>query len=267
MIFWRALRRFLRGDGMVFAGYLAFLTLLGTLPALAILFWLSQQSILIRSADGALREFLYGNLFPSAAQQVIEVVERLRANARGLGQTGVILVFADLAVKALTINTAIDRIWGAARRNAWHHLRGVLLVLVLVPFVVGAVAWALQFSEHFTVRLLPALAGVAHYLFDPLQIGVPLVLGLALLYRWVPVNVRDWRSPFTVALCVTLLLVAARFVIGQYLAHAQQLKSLYGAFIAIPLLLITVFVIWALVLYGGALVAEGFGGRARAASR
>jgi uncharacterized BrkB/YihY/UPF0761 family membrane protein len=39
----------------------------------------------------------------------------------------------------------------------------------------------------------------------------------------------------------------------------QQLKSLYGAFIAFPVLIVTLFVIWALVLYGAALVAEGFG--------
>ena len=61
-----------------------------------------------------------------------------------------------------------------------------------------------------------------------------------------------------VAFCVTLLVVGARFLIGHYLAQAQQLKSLYGAFIAFPLLMITIFVIWALgMVYGAALVAEG----------
>lgn len=263
MTFWHAFRRYFRGDGLVFSGYLAFLTLLGILPALGILFWLSQQSVVIRSADAALRDFLYTNLFPDAARQVIGVVDKLRANARGLGQTGVIIVAGDLVLKALTLNAAVDRIWGPARRSPWAYVRGVLAMLVAVPLFVGALAWLLQFLEHFFVRLMPTAERYTHLVFDPVQIGAPLVLGLTLLYRFVPVKVHTWRSPFIVAMCVTLLVVGARFVIGHYLAQAQQLKSLYGAFIAFPLLMITLFVIWALVLYGAALVAEGFGSRWR----
>jgi len=263
MTLWHALRRYFKGDGLVFSGYLAFLTLLGILPALAILFWLSQQSVLIRSADGALRDFLYSNLFPDAARQVMGVVDKLRANARGLGQTGVIIVAADLVLKALTLNAAVDRIWGPARRSIWGYVRGVLAVLVALPLFVGALAWLLQFLELFVVRLIPGAERFTHFVFDPIQIGAPLVLGLTLLYRWVPVKVHTWRSPVIVAFCVTLLVVGARFLIGHYLAQAQQLKSLYGAFIAFPLLMITIFVIWALVLYGAALVAEGFGSQWR----
>ena len=66
---------------------------------------------------------------------------------------------------------------------------------------------------------------------------------------------------------VTVLIVVARYLITHYFAQLQQLKSLYGAFIAFPVLMVTVFVIWALVLYGAALVAEGFGGKLRWLSR
>ena len=59
-----------RGDGLVFSGIWRSHPA-GILPALAILFWLSQQSVLIRSADGALRDFLYSNLFPDAARRVM----------------------------------------------------------------------------------------------------------------------------------------------------------------------------------------------------
>lgn len=259
MTLWRALRRYLKGDGLVFSGYMAFLTLLGTLPALAVLFWLSQQSVVIRSADAALRDFLYSNLFPDAAKQVVGVIDKLRANARGLGQTGVIIVAADLVLKALTLNAAVDRIWGPARRSIWGYVRGVMAVLIALPLVVGALAWLLQFLESFCIHLVPSAKSMLNHIFDPVQIAAPLVLGLTLVYRWVPVKVHTWRSPLLAAVCVTALVVAARFVIGHYLAQAQQLKSLYGAFVAFPLLMITVFVIWALVLYGAALVAEGFG--------
>ena len=72
---------------------------------------------------------------PGAARQVMAVVDKLRANARGLGQTGVIIVAADLVLKALTLNAAVDRIWGrhgetsghtyAASSRCWSRCRSV----------------------------------------------------------------------------------------------------------------------------------------------
>ncbi|HPG63421.1 MAG TPA: hypothetical protein PK586_15530, partial [Casimicrobium sp.] len=92
MTLWRALRRFIKGDGFIFSGYLAFLSLLALLPVLGVLFWLSQQSGIIKAADAAFRDFLFTNLFPETAKQVVAVVDKLRANARGLGQTGVVII-------------------------------------------------------------------------------------------------------------------------------------------------------------------------------
>ena len=76
-------------------------------------------------------------------------------------------------------------------------------------------------------------------------------------------TMQPWASPLASAFLVTLLIEIARYVIVNYFAQIQQLKSLYGAFIAFPVLMVTLFVLWALVLYGAALVAEGFGSKLR----
>jgi len=259
MSLWRALRRFLRGDGLVFAGYLAFLSLLALLPVLGVLFWLSQQSTIIRTADAAFRDFLFTNLFPDAAKQVVAVVDKLRANARGLGQAGVAIIAADLLLKTVALNTAMDRIWGSSRRNLLGFVRGSLVVLLIVPAVVGALFWLVRFIEKFLLALMPSFHEAIQIVFDPIEIGVPLIAALTLIYRWVPARINLWKAPLASAALVTVLIEIARYLIAHYFAQLQQLKSLYGAFIAFPVLMVTTFVIWALVLYGGALVAEGFG--------
>ena len=263
MTLWRALRRFLKGDGMIYAGYLAFLTLLALLPALGVLFWLSQQSTLIRTADGAFRDFLFTNLFPDTAKQVVAVVDKLRANARGLGITGVAIIAGDLLLKALALNAAVDRIWGAAKRSIWGFVRGAFIVLMLVPVAMGTLFWLIRVVEKFLVNALPTLRIPIETIFDPIEIGVPLIAALTLIYRWVPARLNAWASPLASALLVTALIEVARYVIVNYFAQMQQLKSLYGAFIAFPVLMVTLFVLWALVLYGAALVAEGFGSKLR----
>jgi membrane protein len=261
MTLWRALRRFLKADGMIYSGYLAFLSLLALLPVLGVLFWLSQQSSIIKVADGAFRDFLFTNLFPETAKQVVAVVDKLRANAKGLGMTGIAIIAGDLLLKALALNAAVDRIWGSTRRNLWGFVRGALVVLLVVPPVVAALFWVIRFLEKFLTALMPSFSETIQTAFDPFEIGVPLIAALTLIYRWVPARLNAWKSPLASALLVTVLIVVARYLITHYFAQLQQLKSLYGAFIAFPVLMVTVFVIWALVLYGAALVAEGFGGK------
>jgi membrane protein len=267
MTLWRALRRFLRGDGLIFSGYLAFLSLLALLPALGVLFWLSQQSTLIRTADAAFRDFVFTNLFPDTAKQVVAVVEKLRANARGFGITGVTIIAGDLLLKALALNTAVDRMWGATKRSIWGFVRGAFIVLIVVPVVMGVLFWLIRFVEKFLANLMPSLRWPIETFFDPIEIGVPLIAALTLIYRWVPARINGWASPFVSAVMVTVLIEIARYVIVNYFAQIQQLKSLYGAFIAFPVLMVTLFVLWALVLYGAALVAENFGSNARGPKR
>ncbi len=259
MTLWRALRRFIKGDGFIFSGYLAFLSLLALLPVLGVLFWLSQQSVIIKAADAAFRDFLFTNLFPDTAKQVVAVVDKLRANARGLGQTGVAIIVGDALLKALALDAAVDRIWGSPKRNVWGYVRGVIVLLVAVPVVVGALYWCIRFIEGFLINLMPSLRKFLQSTFDPIEIAVPLIAALALLYRWGPTKHSSWKSPLLVATLITALIELARYVITHHFAQMPQLKSLYGAFIAFPVLIVTLFVIWALVLYGAALVAEGFG--------
>jgi membrane protein len=272
MTAWRALWRFFRGDGMVFAGYLAFLSLLALLPVLGVLFWLSQQSSLIHTADAAFRDFLFSNLIPDAAKQIVGVVDKLRSNARGLGLLGVAIIAVDLVLKALALTTAVDRLWSGGTRRWWGFFNGAFVLLVIVPPVVGALYWVIRFFEKFMMNLFPVARRFFDSAFDPFAIAVPLIAALTLLYRWVPSNVKSWRSPLAAALLVALLIELARYVITHHFATLGQLKSLYGAFVAIPVLMVSAFVIWALVLYGAALVAEGFGenlryGRTRSSSR
>ena len=261
MTLWHALLRFLKGDGIIFSGYLAFLSLLIVLPVLGVLFWLSQQSALIRTADAALREFVFTNLFPETAKQVVAVVDQLRGNARGFGIAGVAIISADALLKALALDAAIDRIWGSPQRNVFAALRGVVVLLVLVPVVVGALFLSLRFLGAFFGYLVPAWRDSVQSLFAPIQIAVPLIVALALLYRWGPTHHPSWKSPFAAAAIITGLIELARYFITHYFAQFQQVKSLYGAFIAVPVILLTLFAIWALVLYGAALVAEGFGSK------
>ncbi len=261
MILWRALQRWVRGDGLMFSGYLAFLSLLAVLPALAVLFWVSQQSELLRLAEASLREFFFQNLVPEAAQQWTQTLNKLRGNARGLGQLGVAILVIDMLAKTLAIHQAFDRIARLPSRSLSGHLRGGLVLLLLTPAVVGLVYWALRWLERLMMQFLPAWRRMIDAAFDPITVGLPLLLGLYLVYRGVPGRSAPRRVALASALVITVLLEIARYLISHHLAQATLLKSLYGAFLVVPIIMVSAIVTWALVLLGCALCAEGFGAK------
>ncbi|MFN3629774.1 MAG: YhjD/YihY/BrkB family envelope integrity protein [Casimicrobiaceae bacterium] len=262
----RAFVRWWRADGLVFSGSLAFLTLLALAPMLAAAFWLGQQHEVLKTGERALRDFLYSNLLPDAARQAGGLLDRLRANARDLGEVAIAVFLADILVKTLAIHVAFDRIFRVGGRGVTGHLRGALVLLGVIPAAVGGLYWLLRFIERLLLRMMPASAAWLGPVFEPIAIGIPLVLALALLYRYVPQGVHGWRAPFAAALVVAVALEAVRWGLSAYVANLAALRSLYGTAIAVPVFLASLLATWALVLLGAALVAERFAaGRGRPA--
>jgi len=257
----RALLRWWRADALVFAGSLAFLSLLAIAPALASAFWLAEQNPVLKTGEKALRAFLYTHLLPDAAGQATALLDRLRANARGLGELAIGLMALDLAVKSLAIHVAFDRIFRVRARGLIAHLRGGVVLLVVLPVVVGGLYWLLLTTSRLLTRTWPAAKGAVTVVAEPLQYALPLFVALTLLYRYVPAHVRGWRSPVASALLITAAIELARWALSAYVADLAALRSLYGTFIAAPLLLLSLLLTWALVLIGAALTAEHFGTR------
>ena len=92
----RTVKRILRAEAMVYAGYLSFLTMLGLAPALAVAYWFAENSSLASVTDKALREYLTTHLFPDSAQEVVRTITKLRVNARKLGVTALLALAVDV---------------------------------------------------------------------------------------------------------------------------------------------------------------------------
>ncbi|MCX8099526.1 MAG: YihY family inner membrane protein [Casimicrobiaceae bacterium] len=258
----KAFARFWRADGLIFASALAFLTLLALVPALAVAYWLGEQHELFRRGEQALRELLYSNLLPEAAQEAATRLDRLRANARGLGTFAVLVIALDLVVKSFALHAALDRLFRVAARGVWAHVRGLLALLVLVPASVGLLYVLLRSFEGLLLRLLPSVRALLDVAMEPLVLGVPIWAGLSLLYRLVSPHACGWRTAMISALAVTIGIELTRWALSTYVANLAALRSLYGTLIAVPVLLLSVLAFWVLVLLGAALVAEGVGERA-----
>jgi membrane protein len=82
-----------------------------------------------------------------------------------------------------------------------------------------------------------------------------LVGAMAAVYRYVPHARVRWRHALLGGLFVALAMEAARQLLVWYLAKVPAYSIVYGTFATLPILLIWIYLAWAIVLLGAVVVA------------
>ncbi|RZL05996.1 MAG: YihY family inner membrane protein [Rubrivivax sp.] len=79
--------------------------------------------------------------------------------------------------------------------------------------------------------------------------------GLAALYRYVPNTHVRWEHAAAGALFVSVGLELAQKVLALYLSNVPVYATVYGAFAAVPIFLIWIYVSWLIILQGAVVAA------------
>ncbi|MCX7272600.1 MAG: YihY family inner membrane protein [Burkholderiales bacterium] len=238
------------------AAYLAFLSLLALVPIFTIaVSLLGATPILARLRDALLR-FLAANLFlPSFSEAVVRHLNLFAAKASQLSLIGAVMFFATAFTALLTIDQTLNRIWQVRQpRPLARRLTLYWIFLSLGPLMLAATLAinALVVSELFGVTRLPGAAR----LWLTLLPWVISWVGLTLLYRLVPNAPVRWRDALAGALLASLALELLELSVGQHATRLPTYTVVYGAFAALPLFLLWLYLVWSIVLAGAALTAS-----------
>jgi membrane protein len=234
------------------ASSLTLLTLMAVVPmaAVGLLVFTALPSF------GRMREevqrFLAENLFhPSFSATVSEYLEQFVAAADQLSAIGTVLFLATAMTAMLTIDRTMNGIWGTAKpRPLAFRLALYWSLLSVGPVLLGAaLALRARVAHH-----LPGQDGLE--LVAPLLPSILVVLVLGLLYRFAP-NVRVRVSHAVLgAVLAALLLESLKWLLAVYVARFGGYTVVYGAFAALPLLLVWLVAAWMSVLVGALLAAN-----------
>lgn len=255
----RCVRRFREERCAQAAASLAFTTLLALVPLLTVALALISHFDLFSGLGTALRTFLLANLLPDKAGKVIA------AYALQFSQkTGRLTVLGTgmLVVTALLLLFSIDRVFGQiwrvkqprpVLRRAVIYLAG----LVLGPVVLGA-------SIAAATYLLTASLGLVNepkWITDLLLKTLPVLL-LAVLCGWIYFAMPN-RPVAPLHAVLGGLVAALGFALiqrgfSQYVSLVPNYTLIYGAFAAVPILLVWLYLSW-LVVLGGALATAVLG--------
>ena len=240
----------------VTAGSLTFTTTIALVPLLTVMLALfSAFPVFARFRKALETQFLSGLVPEVIAKQVMLMLTRFSGKASQLGGVGLIALGLTAMFLMLTIDHTLNAIWRVrSRRPIAQRVLVYWAALTLGPLLIGV-------SLSLTSYVLSASRGWVGEL--PGGVGVLLGLivfavqtaGFAALFRYVPNTHVRWEHAASGALFVSVGLELAQRVLALYLSNVPVYATVYGAFAALPIFLIWMYLSWLIVLQGAVVAA------------
>jgi membrane protein len=232
------------------AGALSYSTVLALVPMLAVMFTTLAAVPGLTTWHAAIEDFVFENFLPARGALVRDHIRAFVAQAESLQ----ILGLASLAISAIammsTVETAFNAIWKVEKPREWWHRGGIYvallafgpLTLTLMLATTSLAVGTPMIQRHIT----GAPSAVALAVMPLISVWVLFAAG----YRLVPNRPVALRDALHGGALAALLFEGAKRGFAFYIAHFPQQQLIYGAFAAIPLFLVWLYVAWTIVLFG-----------------
>lgn len=254
---WRQMARHLRWRFRearlgVSASSLTFTTILALVPMLAVGLALFTAFPVFGKFQDTLQRWLVDSLVPdSISRQVMGYLTQFSRKANRLGSVGLVAVVGAALALMVTIERTLGQIWHVQRQRPLAQR--ILLywsALTLGPVFLGSSlaisSYLVSVSRAVVGDVLP---GGSRLWLDALEF-VLLVACISGLYFYVPYTRVRWRHAITAGVMCGLGIEVAKKILTLYLAQIPTYSAIYGAFAAVPILLVWIYVAWVIVLLG-----------------
>lgn len=253
--FWRELfRRFVDHRGVSSAAALTYTTLFAVVPLMTVTFSVISAIPFFHGMGGQIQTFIFNNFVPSAGAMVQEYLQGFSLQARHLTWAGILALAVTAFLMLINIEHAFNVIWHV--RQPRRGVSSFLLywaILSLGPLLLGIGFVVSTYIASFTLLSGPhPLPGAATLL------GLlPLICSIAaftLIYATVPNTRVALRHALIGGVFTAILFEAAKQLFGVYVGLFPGYQLIYGAFAAVPLFLLWIYLCWLIVLFGAELV-------------
>lgn len=236
------------------AGSLTFTTLLSIVPLFAVALALFSVFPLFEEFREAFQSLVQRTLPAQISSTVLRYIGDFAQQATRLTAAGLIFLGFTALAMIMTVDRVLNDIWQVRDRRPFT--KSVLIywaILTLGPILIGASLTASSYLWSLSedaVKLMPRwLRSLLDY--------APVVLSgfaYAALYVFVPNRSVRWRDAliggFVAAILAELLKAGFAYFIGR-----GSVRSIYGAFAALPFFLLWMYLSWYVLLFGAAIAA------------
>ncbi|MEK9988385.1 MAG: YihY family inner membrane protein [Halieaceae bacterium] len=235
------------------AAALTFVSLFALVPLLTVTLSIASALPTAGNIQEKLSDFLLQFLLPESSSQVVQYLSAFISQARSLTLFGVAILVVTAVLMLRNVEAALNEIW--QNRVNRRPLQSVLLywtVLSLGPIAIGlglgARAYLFAVTNEWAgldvLGLGTALIGLLPFILS--------TVGLTCLYVLVPNCQVHWRHALAGGVFAAITFTIARALFTTVMSKSSY-TLVYGAFAAVPLFLLWIYVTWIIVLAGAVL--------------
>ena len=235
------------------AAALTFVSLFAFVPLLTVTLSIASALPAAGDIEAKLSDFLLQFLLPESSTQVVQYLSTFIDQARSLTVFGVGILLVTAVLMLRNIEKALNDIW--RNRANRRPLQSFLLYWAVLSFGPAAIGLGLGVRAYLFAATNDwggiQLFGLGSILVGLMPFAIS-TIGLTALYAVVP----NCQVPFRHAL-IGGVFAATTFTVARMVFTAVMAESsyalVYGAFAAVPLFLLWIYVTWIIVLAGAVL--------------
>ncbi|MBP5505255.1 MAG: YihY/virulence factor BrkB family protein [Bacteroidales bacterium] len=235
--------------------FLSFYSAMSLVPLVAIVLFVSWSFGLDRQLLSLIQPYLGDN--KHIADMILGWANNIVRQTRN-GLFGIISFLAFLWIVIwlmLSIEDTFNHIWKVKRtRNFFKSIGIYLLILILIPFVLLFFLYAAGYytsviSELSAIGSSPLVRFFASGSYWLIFYGA-VVLVLALMYKYIPHMNIKFHDCLKSSVWTGLLFIFLQFLYLKTQMMVTRMSGVYGAFAAIPLMMIWLNYSWQIILFG-----------------
>ncbi|MEO1767364.1 YihY family inner membrane protein [Thiobacter aerophilum] len=251
------LQRFLADRCPQTAAALAYTTLLALVPLVTVALVVLAAFPVFEEIITALKIFLLTHMVPEIAGRIITVyMLQFSEKAARLTLVGIAFLMLTALMLMHTIEESFNAIWRVRQpRRLAQRFVTYWAVLTVGPLLLGASLSITSYLVSLSLGYTQRIPFIGVYLLRP----VPLVLmslTFALLYMLVPNRSVAFRHALAGGLAAGLAFELMKKGFAWYITSFPTFRLVYGAFAALPIFLVWVYLSWLVVLAGAVITAS-----------
>ena len=237
------------------AAALTYTTLFAVVPVMTVTYSMLSAIPNMQGVSDRIQDFIFSNFVPSTGEVVQSYLHNFSQQARKLTVIGVVFLVVTSFMMLKTIDKSLNQIWQV--NKVQRGVNGFLLywaILSLGPLFLGG--GFLLTSYLASVKLISdttALFGGEQWLLKLMPVLLSTLI-FTLLYSAVPSRKVPIRHALTGAAVAALLVELAKSGFALFITLSPSYQLIYGAFAAVPLFLLWIYITWQIVLLGAVIV-------------
>lgn len=247
------LRQFQANQGILNAAALTYTTLFAVVPLMTVSYSMLAAVPNFKGVGEQLQGWIFDNFVPATGAVVQEYLSTFAAQAQSLTVVGVVFLAATSIMMMKNIEAAFNRIWRVAEpRKGISSFLLYWAVLSLGPILIGLGLLLTSYIASLSFfTSATEMVGRARLL----SLLPPLFSALAfmLLYAAVPNCRVPLRSAAIGGLFAAIMFEIAKRGFVQFVTLSPSYQLIYGAFAAVPIFLLWIYISWGIILLGAEL--------------